>query len=96
MTHLDITARSLSDSSHEEPDIVIEGGILITMVDGEDPMTPARVFPSNTSDCLAGFKHLTVFMEVIRVCYYSGTWVLIGNPIYREAICIWQSIATEH
>ncbi len=43
MTHLDITARSLGDSSHDEPDIIIEGGILITMVDGEDPINPARV-----------------------------------------------------
>ena len=43
MTHLDITAKSLSDSPHDEPDIIIEGGILITMVDGEDPINPARV-----------------------------------------------------
>ena len=43
MTHLDITARPLGDSSHDEPDIIIEGGILITMVDGEDPINPARV-----------------------------------------------------
>lgn len=43
MTHLDITSKPLSDSFHEEPDIVIEGGILITMVDGEDPINPARV-----------------------------------------------------
>jgi 5-methylthioadenosine/S-adenosylhomocysteine deaminase len=43
MTHSDITPKPLSDSSHEEPDIVIEGGILITMVDGEDPINPARV-----------------------------------------------------
>ena len=43
MDHLDIPAKSLSDSSHDEPDIVIEGGILITMVEGEDPISPARV-----------------------------------------------------
>jgi 5-methylthioadenosine/S-adenosylhomocysteine deaminase len=43
MTHLDINTDSLNDLSYEEPDIVIEGGILMTMVDGEDPIAPARV-----------------------------------------------------
>ena len=43
MTHLDSSARSLSDTFHDEPDMVIEGGILITMVDGEPPIIPARV-----------------------------------------------------
>ncbi len=43
MTHLDIITKSPSDSSHEEPNLVIEGGILITMVDGEAPINPARV-----------------------------------------------------
>ena len=43
MTHSDITAKPPGDSSHEEPDIIIEGGILLTMVDGEDPINPARV-----------------------------------------------------
>jgi 5-methylthioadenosine/S-adenosylhomocysteine deaminase len=43
MTHLDITSKPLNDSLHEEPDMVIEGGILITMVEGDDPISPARV-----------------------------------------------------
>ena len=43
MTHSNTTARSHTDPSHQEPDMVIEGGILITMVDGEDPVNPARI-----------------------------------------------------
>jgi 5-methylthioadenosine/S-adenosylhomocysteine deaminase len=43
MTNLDFPAKSLNGSPHNEPDMIIEGGILITMVDGEDPMNPARV-----------------------------------------------------
>jgi 5-methylthioadenosine/S-adenosylhomocysteine deaminase len=43
MTRSGIATESPKDIPHQEPDIIIEGGLLITMVNGEAPIDSARI-----------------------------------------------------
>ena len=38
------TPNPTQDPSNRDPDIIIEGGVLISMVDGESPIDPIRVW----------------------------------------------------
>ena len=43
MTYIEGQASMPVDDSHNQPDIIIEGGILLTMVDGESPIHNVRI-----------------------------------------------------
>ena len=43
MSRSDVTANPVHDATNGEPNIIIEGGILITMADGEAPLNPAKI-----------------------------------------------------